>query len=100
VLFRSLTGIQNNPAGPARVKSQATTKLAAGAPFISDAQLKTALHDAHVPPRAANAIVEENATARIDGLRSALSVLAIVALIALFFSRQIPTRQPAAAEVM
>ena len=46
----------------------------------------------------ADAIVEENATARIDGLRTALAVLAIFALIALFFSGRIPTEQPAAAK--
>ena len=42
-------------------------------------------------------VVKENATARIDGLRASLSVLAVIALIALFFSRRIPTRQPSAA---
>jgi MFS family permease len=92
-----LNGIQNNPDVPNRVKSQATTELAGGAPFISDAQLKTALNDAHVPPKTADAIVRENATARIDGLRTALSVLAVFALIALFFSGGIPKEQPAAA---
>ncbi len=92
-----LTGVQQNPAVPAQVKSKATTELAGGIPFVSDAQLKTALHKADVPPEAAEAIVEENATARLDGLRSALSVLAIVALIALLLSRRIPTAQPAAA---
>ena len=90
-----LSGIQNNPDIPDSVKTQATTQLAGGAPFISDAQLKTALNDAHVSPKTADAIVQENATARIDGLRTALSVLAIFALIALFFSGGIPTRQPA-----
>ena len=71
-------------------------QLAGGVPFISDAQLKTALDKAHVPPQTADAIVQENATARIDGLRASLSVLAIFALIALFFSRRIPAQQPSA----
>jgi MFS family permease len=92
-----LNGIQNNPDVPNSVKSQATTQLAGGAPFISDAQLKTALDDAHVPPKTTDAIVQENATARIDGLRTALSVLAIFALIALFFTGAIPKQQPATA---
>ena len=91
-----LTGVEQNPAVPASVKSQAKTELAGGVPFISDEDLKTALDDAHVPPSAADAIVDENETARIDGLRSALSVLAALALVALFFSRRIPTEQPAA----
>jgi hypothetical protein len=91
-----LTGIEQNSAVPASVKSKAQTELAGGAPFISDKDLKTALDDAHVPPKTADAIVSENETARIDGLRSALSVLAGFALLALFFSRRIPTEQPAA----
>jgi hypothetical protein len=92
-----LTGIEQNSAVPASVKKQANTELAGGAPFISDKDLKTALDDAHVPPKAADAIVDENETARIQGLRSALSVLAVFALAALFFSRRIPTEQPASA---
>ena len=92
-----LNGIQNNPDVPSRVTSQASTQLAGGAPFISDAQLKTALADAHVPPKTADAIVEENATARIDGLRTALAVLALFALIALFLTGRIPTEQPTVA---
>jgi len=49
-----------------------------------------------VPAKTADAIVTENANARIDGLRSSLSLLAIVALIALFATRRIPTQQPTA----
>ena len=45
---------------------------------------------------AADAIVDENADARINGLRAALSVLAIMALVALCFSYGLPTRQPGA----
>ncbi len=90
-----MTGIQNNPAVPAEVKSQAKVQLAGGVPFVSDADLKTALNKAGVSTQAANAIVDENATARIDGLRTSLSVMAIIALIAVFFSLRIPAEQPA-----
>ena len=90
-----MTGIQNNPGVPAEVKSQAKVQLAGGVPFVSDADLKTALDKAGVPTQAANAIVDENATARIAGLRTSLSVMAIIALIAVFFSLRIPTEQPA-----
>jgi MFS family permease len=90
-----LTGIEQNPAVPDRVTSQAQTKLAGGAPFISDDQLTTALDDAHVPPRTANAIVDDNETARIAGLRTALAVLAVFALIALALTRSVPAVQPA-----
>jgi MFS family permease len=92
-----LTGVQQNSAVPATVKAQASTQLSGGAPFVSDAELEEGLKKAHVPPRASEAIVEENETARLKGLRTALSVLAILALIALFFSRWIPTEPPASA---
>jgi MFS family permease len=89
-----ITGIQHNPAVPADVKSKAQVELAGGVPFVSDADLTRALDKAGVAPKTADAIVSENATARIDGLRTALSVLAVIALIALPFSRRIPTEQP------
>jgi hypothetical protein len=64
---------------------------------MSDKDLQAALDDANVPPETADAIVEENANARIDGLRASLSVLAVIGLIALFFGGRIPTRQPSGA---
>jgi len=91
------TGIQSNPNVPASVASKAQTELASGVPFLSDADLKAALSDAHVPTATADAVVATNATARIDGLRAAVSILALLSLIALLFTRGIPTIQPGAA---
>jgi MFS family permease len=92
-----LSGVEENPAVPAPVKARASTELSGGIPFLSDEELETALDEARVPRRATDAIVEENETARLDGLRTALSVLALLALVGLFFTGRIPTRQPAAA---
>jgi MFS family permease len=92
-----LSGVEENPAVPAPVKSKASTELASGVPFISDDELNAALDEAHVPPRTTDAIVEENETARIVGLRAALSVLAVFALIGFGFTGRIPTKQPAEA---
>jgi MFS family permease len=92
-----LTGVEQNPAVPAPVKARASTELSGGIPFLSNEELETALDDARVGPRATDAILEENETARLDGLRTALSVLALLALAGLFFTGRIPTRQPAAA---
>jgi hypothetical protein len=99
VLIAALTtsliaGIQNNPAVPSSVKAQAQTELASGVPFLSDKDLGAALEQANVPPATADEIVKENANARIDALRSSLSVVALIALIALFTSMSIPTQQP------
>src|SRR5262245_33444356 len=77
------TGIANNPQVPAEVSSAAEVQLSSGIPFTSDKDLQAALDSAGVPPETANAIVEENANARIDGLRASLGVLAIIAVIAL-----------------
>ena len=91
-----LTGIQHNPAVPKDVASKAQVELAGGIPFLSDQDLKTQLDKADVPPKTADAIVTENANARIDGLRSSLALLAVVALLALFATRRIPAQQPTA----
>ena len=94
-----LSGVQNNPAVPKDLASKAQVQLAGGVPFLSDQDLKTQLDKAGVPPQTADAVVQENATARIDGLRASLSVLAIIALLAVPFSRRIPVRQPSAQPV-
>ncbi len=89
-----LTGVRDNPAVPASVYQQAQVQLAAGVPFVSDAQLSAGLAAAGVAPAQAEAIVAENEQARLDGLRAALALLALVALVALFFARRLPERQP------
>ncbi len=90
------SGVQNNPAVPDNLVVNAQSQLATGVPFVSDKQLKAALDKAHVPTKTANAVVDENAKARIAGLRSALAVLALISLLALLFTRGLPTVQPGA----
>ena len=99
VLIASLTatllaGIEQNPAVPPEVSQKADVQLSSGVPFISDADLESALDEAGVTGDTAAAIVDENETARLRALRAALAVIAIVAAAALFFSERIPTRQP------
>jgi MFS family permease len=89
-----LSGIKDNPDVPNSVSNQATVELSSGIPFVSDKDLEAALADADVPTATADAIVDENAAARIDGLRAALSVLALLAVVALFATWRLPTKQP------
>jgi MFS family permease len=101
ILISTLTtafvaNIQKSDAIPARVKSQAQTELAGGVPFISDADLNKALDEAHVPPQQSDAAVSAYQDARIAGLESALAILALAAVIALFLAQKIPTEQPGA----
>jgi hypothetical protein len=91
-----LNGVQHNPAVPEPLKTEATVKLAGGIPFVSDDQLRAALTDAGLPPATVDAIVDENSKARLDGLRAALAVLALIGL-AGWISRRIPTTQPGSA---
>jgi MFS family permease len=92
-----LTNIEQSSAIPSRVKSQANVELAGGVPFISDADLEAALDDAHVSSRATDAALDAYSEARIAGLKSALAILALITVLALFLAQGIPTRQPGGA---
>ena len=61
-------------------------------PFISDKDLDKALKDAHVHGAAANAATTAYSDARLKALRSALFVIAIATVVALFFSGGVPVR--------
>ena len=74
--------------------AQASVELAGGIPFISDADLETALTEAGASAEVTQAVVDENEQARLDGLRIALAALALIALLGLFFTTRIPTEQP------
>jgi len=95
VLIGSLTstflvGVSHNSAIPAATVSRATVELEAGIPFVSDTDLRKDLATTSLPPDAQDAIVDENATARLEGLRTALSVVALVIVLALFLARMLP----------
>ncbi|MFB7418357.1 MFS transporter [Streptomyces sp. NPDC056121] len=92
-----VTSIEQNPAVPADIKSQTSVKLQSGAPFLSDVQLKTALDASGTSAEVSQAALDANREARLDGLRAALAVLALTALIAMFFTSRIPTTQPGSA---
>jgi len=89
-----LAGIAANPDVPQQVKSQSTVQLANGVPFISDADLQSALEKAGADQRTTQAVLDVNEQARVDGLRSALALLALAGMIALFFTKRIPQQQP------
>ncbi len=84
-------GIQDNPDVPPEVASAAEVELAGGVPFVSDADLDAALSETGLPDEQVEAIIDENESARIAGLRLSLAVLALLAGVALFFTRLLPT---------
>ncbi|HEX2586764.1 MAG TPA: MFS transporter [Gaiellales bacterium] len=87
-----LTHIDNNPAVRDEVAQKANVELASGIPFLSDADLTSALKDAGLTQQETQAALDANAQARITGLRAALAVLAALALVSLFFTGRIPSR--------
>jgi len=89
-----LAGIEQSPAIPERVKSQAQVELAGGVPFVSDTDLEAALDEARVGPRTTEAALGAYREARLEGLQAALAILAVLVVVALFFAQRIPTRQP------
>ena len=92
------SNIQQSPDIPARAKEEAQVKIAGGVPFVSDADLEQALDEAGVRSKQADAAVAAYQDARLDGLRAALAVLALLILLALFAAQRIPTTQPGAAK--
>jgi Na+/melibiose symporter-like transporter len=99
VLISALTSsffanLANNPDVPQSAVSSAQVELTSGVPFVSDADLEAALDEAGVPAPTADAVVEDNADARIDGLRAALAVLGLLAAVAFVAARRLPTVQP------
>jgi len=93
-----LSNVQQSPAVPSPVKAQAQVELAGGVPFISDADLENALQEAEASPAASQAALDAYREARITGLRSALAILGVLAIVALFYAQRIPTTQPRGAE--
>jgi MFS family permease len=88
------SNIEQSSAIPPRVKDQAQVQIAGGVPFISDVDLQDALDEAGVSSRTADAAVDAYSEARLDGLRAALAILALLTVCALFAAQRIPETQP------
>ncbi len=89
-----LTNVDQSSAIPSSVKSQAQVELAGGVPFISDADLEAALDEADAGSETTDAALDAYGDARIAGLRSALAILALLTIVALFLAQRIPVTQP------
>jgi MFS family permease len=93
-----LANIEQNPVIPQEAKSQAQVELAGGVAFVSDADLEAALDEAGASSETTDAALDAYGDARIDGLHTALALLAAIAIGALFFTQRIPKTQPGAAK--
>jgi MFS family permease len=93
-----LTNIQQSPAIPDSAKQQAQVELASGIEFVSDEDLQAALDEAGVDDAAADATLAAYEDARLTGLRSALAILALLTIVALFLAQSIPRKPVGAPE--
>jgi EmrB/QacA subfamily drug resistance transporter len=92
----ALAGVADSPEVSAAVKTQISTELVGGVPFISDAQLTTALQQAGVSQAEIDTITEINAIARLEALQTAFALVGLVGIGALFLTARIPTVPPGA----
>jgi MFS family permease len=91
-------GIANRTDIPEQVKVQASSELVGGIPFVSDTQLTAALAKAGITGPTAAAVLDVNAQARLDGLRAAFGLAALVGIAGLFFLGRIPEDAPGTSE--
>ena len=89
-----LAGIEANPSVPQSMKDQANVNLAAGAPFISNADVQELMDEQDVPADVQDDILALNEESQIAGLRTALSILVVMGVVSLFFTGRIPKKQP------
>ncbi|MGS0687084.1 MFS transporter [Nakamurella sp. GG22] len=90
----ALTGVASSPEISDSLKSQISTELVGGVPFVSDDQLAAGLANAGVSQPEIDTITEINAEARLEALQVAFALVGLIAIGALFLTARIPTVPP------
>jgi MFS family permease len=86
--------VTTNPDLPRAVQQQAAAAAQKGIPVAPVADVERAVRDAGVSPAQASAIADDYGDAQLDGLRRALAAVALLAFLALPFTRHLPGRGP------
>jgi Na+/melibiose symporter-like transporter len=84
--------IEQNPAVPPEVRSQATAIAEEGLDVVPVATVEQGAIDQGVPPEQAKALADDYGDAELQGLKRALGAVAIFALLSLWFTRRLPAR--------
>ncbi len=90
----ALAGVQESPEVSDALKTQISTELVGGVPFVSDEQLAAGLQAAGVSQSEIDTITAINADARLEALQMAFALVGLVAIGALFLTGRIPTVPP------
>jgi EmrB/QacA subfamily drug resistance transporter len=85
-----VTNLQQNPAISSSVSTQLTTALESGIDFLSAQQVEAAAVDAGMDEATTAAIVDDYEAAQLTALKSGLLGAAILALLSLPFTRDLP----------
>lgn len=86
----ALKGVEDSSVLAASLKQEAQVSLSSGAPFVSDAQLESALAATDIPAAEQAEIVAINADARLGALRRGMVVVSLFVLLALLLSPRLP----------
>jgi MFS family permease len=79
---------------PTEVVSAVTIEMGDGAEMVASEDLAAALEETSLEAEIQDALVEDYEAAQLQALRTGLLVSAIVALAALMFTRELPSRRP------
>ena len=98
VLIAALTtgfveNVQQNPALPESVKQQVAQVQQKGVPVVPVEQVEQVARERGVPPELAVAVAADYGDAQLQGLKRAIGVVALFALLSLWFTRRLPGRE-------
>ncbi len=86
--------VEDDPRVHDEVAAQVSVAVGDGVDFISIDQAAEALEDTSLDAATAAAVVEDYASAQLQALRAGLLVAAIIALLSLLFTGQLPSGRP------
>ncbi len=85
--------VSNDPRVSASVKEQVSIRLESGISFVSTDQVSSGLAAAGVPAAEAEAIVDNYATAQLQGLKAGILATSGITLASLLFTRGLPNNR-------
>jgi EmrB/QacA subfamily drug resistance transporter len=89
-----ITRITDNPEVPAAVTEQATISVSEGVSFVTADQVLSTSLESGIPPEIADQVVADYEDAQLKALRVGLLATVVIAAIALFFTKGLPSRKP------
>jgi hypothetical protein len=91
-----ISRVEKNPALPQSVRDQATKAAEKGLEVVPVDDVEKAAVKKGVPQNQAKAIADDYGDAELQGLRRAIGAVGVFALLAFWFTRNLPGRGPPA----